>query len=113
MLGYVAAEYSIAWAMLLHMINNLVLGDMFTRLTAGMNEMAVGMLLWGVLLLSAVGAVVTLIRRRRNVRDWMHRNPLGPTYARCFFSSAGVITFTVLMVLSMIVTCFMLITPLY
>lgn len=110
-LGYVAAEYSIAWAMVLHMINNLVLGDIFTRLTAGMNEVAAGMLLWGILILCAIGAVITLIRRRRAIRDWMHANALGPTYTRCFFSSAGVITFTVLMILSMISTCFMLITP--
>lgn len=112
-LGYVASEYSIAWAMLLHMINNLVLGDMFTRLTAGMDEAGAALLLWGILLLCIIGAVMTLVRKRREVRAWMHRNPLDPTYARCFFSSAGVITFTVLMVLSMIGTCFMLITPLY
>ena len=111
-LGYVAAEYSIAWAMLLHMINNLVLGDMFVRLTDGMNEVSAAILLWSILLVSAVGAVVTLIRKRREVRDWMNRNAMGPTHAKCFFSSAGVITFTVLMTLSMIGTCFMLITPL-
>ena len=111
-LGYVAAEYSIAWAMVLHMINNLVLGDMFIRLTAGMNEVAAGLLLWGILVLCAIGALITLIRRRRAIRTWLRTNALGPTYTRCFFSSAGVITFTVLMILNMVITCFMLITPL-
>lgn len=33
-LGYVAAEYSIGWAMLLHMINNLLIADSLNRLTA-------------------------------------------------------------------------------
>ena len=111
-LGYVAAEYSIAWAMVLHMINNLVLADMLTRLTAGMSEMAAGILVWGILILFALGAVITLIRKRRTIRTWMQRNTMGPTYVRCFFGSGGVVTFTVIMGLSMILTCFMLITPL-
>ena len=39
-LGYVTVEYSIVWAVLLHMFNNLVLADLLTRLTAGWSEMA-------------------------------------------------------------------------
>lgn len=110
-LGYVAAEYSIAWAMVLHMINNLVLGDMMTRLTAGMNDMAAGLLIWGILLLCALGAVITLVCRRREVSAWLRRNPKVPGVTACFFGSAGVITLTVMMVLSMIGTCFVLFTP--
>lgn len=110
-LGYVAAEYSIAWAMVLHMINNLVLGDMLTRLTAGLSEMAYVLILWGILTAFAIGAVITLVRRRRNVAAWLRSSRMEPVFVQCFFSSAGVITFMVLMVLSMIGTCFMLISP--
>ena len=35
-LGYVAAEYNICWAMLLHMVNNLVMADMLSRLTSSL-----------------------------------------------------------------------------
>ena len=35
-LGYVAAKYNICWAMLLHMINNLVIADMLSRLTSSL-----------------------------------------------------------------------------
>ncbi|MBQ8238379.1 MAG: CPBP family intramembrane metalloprotease [Oscillospiraceae bacterium] len=111
-LGYVASEYSIAWAMVLHMINNLVLGDMLTRLTSGMGETGAALVIWGILIISVIGAIVTLIRKRREIRAWSHGNAMGPTYVRCFFSSAGVITFTVVMVISTIATCFALITPL-
>ena len=110
-LGYVAAEYSIAWAMVLHMVNNLVIGDMMTRLTAGMHEMAAGLLFMGIPLLCAVGAVITLMRRRRQISAWLRSDPRVPGAAACFFGSAGVITFTALMFLSMIGTCFVLITP--
>lgn len=111
-LGYVAAEYSIAWAMVLHMINNLVLGDMMTRLTSGMDEVGAALVIWGILIAAAIGAGVTLVRKRRQVDAWLRCNPPVRGLARCFFSSAGVMTFTVLMVLSMIGTCFVLITPL-
>ena len=110
-LGYVAAEYSIGWAMVLHMINNLVVGDMMTRLTAGMNEMAAAMLVWSIPLLCGLGAVITLICRGGEIGVWLRRNPKVPGAAACFFGSAGVITLTVLMGISMIGTCFVLFTP--
>ena len=111
-LGYVAAEYSIAWAMVLHMVNNLVLGDMLSRLTADMSEMGAALSLWAILLPALIGAVVTLVRKRREIQIWSRRNAIMPPCARCFFSSAGVVTFTVLMMVSLIVSSFMLITPL-
>ena len=108
-LGYVAAEYSVAWAMVLHMVNNLVLGDLLNRLFP--NEMAASAVLWAVLLVSAVAAVIVLIRRRGEIAAWKRRNPMDPGVCAAFFGSGGVVTFTVLMALSMILTCFTLITP--
>ena len=108
-LGYVAAEYSVAWAMVLHMVNNLVLGDLLNRLFP--NEMAASAVLWTVLLASSIGALIVLIRRRREISDWKRRNPMDPGACAAFFGSGGVVTFTVLMALSMIFTCFTLITP--
>ena len=109
-LGYVAAEYSIAWAMILHMINNMVLGDMLTRLFP--DETVATAVLGLILLASVVTAVIVLIRRRNEINAWKHSAPVLPGVYKCFFSSGGIITFTVLMGLSMIGTCFMMITPL-
>ena len=111
-LGYVAAEYSISWAILLHVLNNLVLGEIFTRLTANMDVMLSTLLLWVFLLACAAGAVATLVRRRDAVMAWFRENPFYPLFTKVFFGNAGVITFTCLMVVSMIGTCFILITPL-
>lgn len=108
-LGYVAAEYSVAWAMVLHMVNNLVLGDLLNRLFP--DEMAASSVLWMILLVSAVWALVVLIRRRGEIAEWKRRNPMNPGVRAAFFGSGGVVTFTVLMALSMIFTCFTLITP--
>ena len=108
-LGYVAAEYSIAWAMILHMINNLVLGDMLTRLIP--DQIFSSVTLWVVLLICTVAAIIVVVRRRDAITGWFRSNFVMPGVYKCFFSSGGVITFTVLMVLSMIATCFTLITP--
>ena len=108
-LGYVAVEHSIAWAMVLHMINNLVLGDLVTRLFP--DEMVASAVLWLLIAACALAAVIVLIRRRGEITDWKRRNPMNPGVSAAFFGSGGVVTFTVLMVLSMILTCFTLITP--
>ena len=63
-LGYVAAEYNIWWAILLHMVNNMVLADLLPRLLSflpGMaGDMIMGSIVWGF----AIAAVVILIVKR-------------------------------------------------
>ena len=111
-LGYVAAEYSIGWAMVLHMINNLVLGDVMTRLTSGLSEVIAGIVIWSVLMAFAVAAVIILIRKRREVQNWINHEQMDRMCLKCFFCSGGMITFITLMVIMMVVTMFTLVTPL-
>lgn len=110
-LGYVAAEYSIGWAMVLHMFNNLMIADVLTRLTQSWPEEAYGLLLWTVNFLFAAAALVVLILRRREIREYRRSSPINKTCLRCFFSSPGVIVLMALMGVSMIVSCFLMITP--
>lgn len=107
LLGYVTVEYSLTWAVVLHMFNNLVLADLFTRLTMGLSDMAysvVNLLLFGGFFLVSL---VILIRNRQEVKayrqsEWMDRRCL-----KCFFLNSGVIVLTALMVISMIAMLFM------
>ena len=76
LLGYVTVEYSIGWAILLHMFNNLVLADLLTRLTANWSEMAFGtlnMVLFGG---SAVISVVVLLRNRWEIKAYSNEETL-------------------------------------
>ena len=111
-LGYVASEYSIAWAMLLHMINNLVIADMLTRLTAGMSEITAGIIVSGIIWLFTLAAIVVFIRRHRQIKAWFAAEPWNKLYIRSFFSSWGMIVLMVLMGLSIIYTTVILINPL-
>ena len=111
-LGYVAAEYSVLWAMVLHMINNMLVADSFNRLTASLPAEAAGMILWGFLFLCAVAGSVILLRNRNAIRNWMNQQRIHRTYLGCYFTSFGNILFILLMVLMMLGTLFVLITPL-
>ena len=106
-LGYVAAEYSIAWAMLLHMINNMLLGDSLMRLTSGLPEGAANGIILGITALSALVGIVILV-----VNRWKIRMDLGPgkmdrRALGCFFTNAGVIVLTVIMCFNMILMLFL------
>lgn len=101
-LGYTAVEYSLGWAVFLHIFNNLVLADLLTRLTAGWSDMAYSVLnlvLFGGFFLVPLGI---LVKKRREIStyrngEWMDRRCL-----KCFFTSSGVLIFTAMMAGSMI-----------
>lgn len=111
-LGYVAAEYSIAWAMVLHMFNNLVIADILTRLTAGMPEWAAGVIILLITGSFAVGAVISGILKRREIGQWLRQERMNRTCLQCFFSSPGVIVLMVVMALSMVMTWLTIVAPL-
>lgn len=101
-LGYVTVEYSIGWAMVLHMLNNLILGDTFTRifqlLPAGSGDLLFLGLIWGCL----VGSIVLLICKRRQIAAYCAENQIHPWCCTAFFGTPSIIVFTVLMGLSML-----------
>ena len=105
-LGYVAVEYSIHWAVFLHMFNNLVLADLLTRLTANLSEMALNILNLVIFGGAAVASAIILVKKRQEIRayncsEWMDRRVL-----KCFFTNSGVIVLTVIMVINIILMLF-------
>lgn len=97
LLGWVAVEYSVSWSVVLHMFNNLVLADLLTRLLSYLPVMAAELI--QVLLLGgclAASGVLLIVKRREIAAyicsEWMDRRVL-----KCFFTSAGVLLLTVLM----------------
>ena len=102
LLGYVTVEYSIGWAVLLHMFNNLVLADLLSRLTASWPEMACGVLNLVLFGGSALLSLTILSVRRKEIRayrkgEWMDRRCL-----RCFVTSPGVLCMAGAMCISML-----------
>lgn len=111
-LGYVAAEYNIVWAMVLHMINNLVLGDMLYRILGSFPEDTVNLIVWAVILAFSVMAFILLIAERKKIAAYRRENRMEKEYVKCYFSCAGTIVLLIIMVANTLFTTLMLITPL-
>ncbi len=107
-LGYVAVEYSVAWAMVLHMFNNLVISDILTRLTSWLFGSAAGWVSQGVIYVLSMAGVVFLIVKRKEVGVYLRRERMNPYYLKSCFTSAGIIVLLILMGIFMLTS----ITPL-
>lgn len=110
-LGYVAVEYSIGWAMLLHMLNNMVLADFMTRLSeilpAGVGDLITLAFIWG----CAIAAVIILIIRRRSVAAYIRTKRIHPWCMKSFFTSPGILVMTGIMAESILMTLLMQFLP--
>ncbi len=95
-LGFVAAEYNIVWAMVLHMINNLVLADMLSRLTASLSPEASEAILGIVILILGIAGLVVLIVKRKSLGQWLRQEKINPLCMQSFFSHPAVILLAVL-----------------
>lgn len=103
-LGYVAVEYSMVWAMALHMFNNLLISDVLTRLTSRLAPAAADLItvavLWG---FAAAGFILAIVKRKE-IGKYLRGNRMDPVCLKCCFSSAGIIVLTVVMVINMLLS---------
>ena len=101
-LGYVAAEYNVIWAMVLHMVNNMVLADLLTRVTsaisADLTEIVTGIVIIGF----GIAAVVILIVKRKEIGAYLCQERMDRRALKNFFINGGVITLTVLMLANLL-----------
>ncbi len=111
-LGYTASEYSIAWSMVLHMINNLVLADLLPRLLSGLPDITANLIVWAVILAFTVGAVAVIIAKRRSIGEYFRADHKNGVYLSCFFTSPGMVILMVLMGISMVFTFMLMLSPL-
>ncbi|MGN0978629.1 MAG: lysostaphin resistance A-like protein [Faecousia sp.] len=100
-LGYVTVEYSIGWAVALHMFNNLVLADFLTRLTASLPAAAASGVQVVILGGFALAGAVILFVKRREVRDYNRSEWMDRRCLKCFFSNSGVLVMLGIALVSM------------
>ena len=106
-LGYVASEYSIAWAMLLHMINNMLLGDSLMRITAGMPESVVNMIILLLTGACAVAGIIILVMNRWKIKLDIGSPKMDKRAVGCFLTNPGIIVMTVMMCVNMVLMLFL------
>ncbi len=103
-LAYVTLEYHILWAMLLHMLNNLLLAQTLPQLGTLLPGDWGEALVWVLVVLCSVAALIVLIARQDQIAGYLRRLKNGPNCARAFWSAPGIITLMVILGLSTLLT---------
>lgn len=106
-LGYVASEYSIAWAMLLHLINNMILGDSLTRLTSALPEDMANLIFMLIVTGCALAGIIVLICKRKKIAADLGEPKISGRCMGCFFTNPGIIVLTVMMIGNMVLMLFL------
>lgn len=90
-LGYVAMEYHILWAILLHIMNNMLLSDLLPRLFSGLPNGGEG-IMWIILGVCLVVAVIMLIVKRDEIIAWVrYDEPMEAWHNKAYWLSPWMI----------------------
>lgn len=103
-LGYVAAEYSVSWAIGLHMFNNFLLADLLTRLTMLLPPILGDLINITLLGGALVASVILLAVKRQEIAAHIHSEWMDRRVLKCFFTCGGTIALTVLMIANILLT---------
>lgn len=102
LLGYVAIEYSVSWAIVLHMFNNFVLADLLTRLTMRLPQLVGDLISLALLGGAMVLSVILLVAKRREIGEHIRGEWIDRRVLKCFFTCGGTIALTILMFLNIL-----------
>ena len=103
-LAYVTVEYSIVWAIVLHIFNNFIMADMYGRLLELLPEQIAGIVDWCVLGSFAAASVVFLIVRRKDVKTFFTENKHDSAANRGMLTSPTILIFVAIMTFSALLT---------
>lgn len=107
-LGYTAMEYSIFWAIALHIFNNLVLSELLGVL-ARMLPPFVGEGIFVALLLGfTVAAAWIAIACRKEITGYIKGNRVDNDCVKCFFTAPGILVSLALLEINIVVTVLLL-----
>lgn len=100
--GYTAMNFNILWAMVLHMINNLILADLLTRLTQNMPMDFANGIIGTIIMGSAVAAMLILVIRRNEIAQYRRANRISGRACGYFFTSPGILVLITTILITMI-----------
>ena len=99
-LGYVTVEYSVVWAIWLHVFNNMILADLLTRLTAGLPAEAGAMVQTALCGSCLVISCVILLVKRRTIGEYLRSEWMDRRVLKCFFFNWGIVLLTLMMIVN-------------
>lgn len=100
-LGYIAINYSIYWSIALHIVNNLVFGDLLGFATAGLSSSLQDIIEWFIIGgFSIIGIIITVYYRGKIVTYYKENRTKKGIY-KCVLTSIGIIIFILIEVFFM------------
>jgi len=72
-LGYAAIKYSIKWSILLHIINNLIFGDLLSYLIANLNDTMQSMVIYAIEGVFFAGTFTVIIMKRNEMKEFIKK----------------------------------------
>jgi membrane protease YdiL (CAAX protease family) len=97
-LGYVTVEYSIGWSIILHIINNLVFGDILSHLIEGQSEMLQNVVTYSINIIFFIGGLVILFINRGKIKVYLKDNKTSGRKYKYVFTSCLMIIFIVIQI---------------
>lgn len=95
-LGYTAMEYGIIWSMLLHIINNFVLGDFLNFVTKSLPEETQDRIGSAVMLFFFIGGMIVLIVKRKFIMSYIRENGCEGRYFKWSLCSIPLLIFAII-----------------
>ena len=75
-LGYVTVEYSIVWAIILHIFNNFVMVELLSMLYDFLPMEVVDIIFYAIMLVAVIASVIILIVKRKTVAAYFKNNKI-------------------------------------
>lgn len=94
-LAYVTVEYSIKWAMLLHVINNCIMSDVLGWLISRLNVSMQETVNIALLVIYGVIAIILLYKKRNGIKAYISNHKINAEICLCIFTSIGIFIFSV------------------
>ena len=110
-LGYVAVEHNILWAMVLHMFNNLIISDTMSRLLAPLPDGPEFWISFGVIGLFTLVGMVTLLVQHKKIWHYLKTNRNDPDCAKAFWTAPGIIVLVVILWLTILCSTVLSLIP--
>lgn len=95
-LGYTAMEYGIIWSILLHIINNFVLGDLLNFVTKPLPEEIQNRIGSAVMLFFFIGGVIVLLMKRKFIMNYIRENRCESKYFKWSLCSIPLLIFAII-----------------
>lgn len=92
-LGYVAIEYSIWWAIALHIFNNCIFNDLFGMALSGLNEQMQNMISIVVIVFFGIAGGFILWKNRHRIKKFIEENRTEKRVYFYIFSAVGMFLF--------------------